>query len=310
MKNLVICNLQSFGDILLSTHIARLSRKYLPGVKVHFFVRSDLTLTTAETNPEALLDVLKIIEQQDNIESVGLIRGDQLLTTQPITDFKILVIQGWSSDLGIVKSQLKPFYDMFNIDEPIDTETKFNVGIKKTLTTKKVVGLAGKLDFLRKWNNEEEYNKLRTYLDNHKVVIKEFGVDISNHSYSDQLKELNCCDLLISPMGSLIHAAAGLNVNTISLTSVFPSEYDCPEYYHSGWHRSIKKDYPKHCGTFKCVVEKPYDNQTSWGNPPTMFGFWPKECGFMNDNKSCVYNIQAQDVIELFEEWYNEDSRI
>ncbi len=310
MKNLVVINTQAFGDCLLSTHIARLAKKYIPDIKVHFFIRADLTLTTAETSKEAFVDVLKILSMQTNIASVGVIVGDSLYPAIPIDDFKVILIQGWSSDLGLVRSQLKPFYDMFDIKDKIDTETIFNVNSNKTLTTELTVGLAGDVDFLRKWQNPSEYQKFLDHITQKKyhIRIEKFGVDVESTSYSEQLKRLNNCDLLISPMGSLVHAAAGLNVSTISLTSVFPAEYDCPEFYHTGWHTHIKTEFPNHCGTFKCVTPKTYDNQQSWGNPYTEMGFWPAKCPYTDNKQSCVFNITANNIIEQFERWYDEHS--
>jgi hypothetical protein len=104
-------------------------------------------------------------------------------------------------------------------------------------------------------------------------------------------------------MGSLVHFAAGLGIDTISLTSVFPSEYDCPEFYHSGNHSSIKVNFPKRCAEFNCIKLKQYDNQQTWGNPPTTFGFWPKVCSYTSTGMSCNYNITADNIIEKFEAW-------
>lgn len=322
MQHLIVINTQSFGDILLSTHVARLAKKYCPDTLVHFYINPNITLTTAEHDPEARMDMLRILFNQENIYSVGFFMNDRIYShfckdqvMKPMTDYKTLLIQGWSSDLGIVKSQLKPFYDLYGITDEIDTETEFNVGglMYKDITGRKLtVGLAGEQDFLRKWHNKQEYEKLLAMVRDTKynIDIERFGVDVENTPYSRQLARLQKCDLLISPIGSLVHCAAGLGIDTISLTSVFPVEYDCPEVYHSGWHKSIKVKYPRHCGTFKCVTNKPYDNQSSWGNPATEFGFWPSVCPYTVNGGSCNYNITAAHIIEKFDEWYNEKSKI
>jgi hypothetical protein len=313
--NLIIVNTQSFGDILLSSHIGRVAKKHFPECKVHLFVRDNLTITTAENDKTALFDSLKVLSLQENIATAGIVvEGNKLVpvyqNSLPLENVenKSIVIQGWSSDYGIVESQLKPFYDLFNIKDAIDTETQFNVGSRKTLTIDLIVGLAGDLDFLRKWHNKDEYQKFINYITSKKfdIKIERFGRDVETTLYSEQLKRLNNCDLLISPMGSLIHAAAGLYIDTISLTSVFPAKYDCPEFYHSGWHQHVKAAPPAHCGNFKCVTEKQYDNQQTWGNPPTEFGFWPKECPHTQNKMSCNFNITADSLIEKFDEWYDE----
>jgi hypothetical protein len=320
-KNLLVINTQSFGDILLSTHIGRISKKYFPEMQVHIAVRDNLTLTTAENDPSALQDLLYIISLQENIKSTGFIANglyynpifhNNLNLNDLTKNTEVLVIQGWSSDLGIVKSQLKPFYDMFKITDPIDTETKFNfLGAGKT-TDQLTVGLVGELDFIRKWHNKVEYQKFLDQISSKKynMNIIKFGVDVEKEKYSEQLTKLASCNLIIAPMGSIIHAAAGLGIDTISLTSVFPSIYDCPEFYHTGWHKSIKQMFPYKCGNYACVTEKKYDNQTSWGNPPTEFGFWPENCPHTINQKSCNFNITADMIIEKFEDWYNENSKI
>lgn len=306
-KHLVIINTQSFGDILLSTHIARVAEKYVPDLKIHLAVRSDLTLTTAEKDKNALADVLYILYLQHNIHSTGVVHLNQYYPVfykdQSLENPEFLIIKGWSSDLGILKSQLKPFYDKYNIKEDMDTETKFYFGGPPKSTDNLTIGIAGNLDFLRKWGNEEEFNFFLAQINNSCYNKIEFGVDSSPEPYSQQLIKLTQCDLLISPMGSLIHAAAGLGIDTISLTSVFPAIYDCPEYYHSGWHRSCKPTSPLHCINYKCVSTKLYDNQEAWGNPATTHGFWPKDCQYTANGKSCNYNVKANDILHHFEDW-------
>lgn len=314
--HLVVANFQSFGDILISTHIARIVQKYSPLTKVHFCIRPDLTLTTAETDVNALPDIINILYKQENIASVGYIYptgikpmvGDISGLTND--NYDLLVINGWSSDLGIVKSQLKPIYDLYDIPGPIDTETKYNIEqLPKPSTL--TVGLAGEVDFLRKWHNKPEYDKFIDYLlrSSHNFNIERFGVDISTEPYSKQMQRLSSCHLLISPMGSLIHFAAGIGVDTINITSVFPAEFDCPEFYHTGWHRHVKPSTPFHCKTFECVSNKSYDNQLTWGNPATKWGFWPINCPNTKNGYSCNKNTTADSLIQYFEEWYDNRNR-
>lgn len=311
-KNLLVFNTQSFGDCLLSTHIATIMHKHYPEWNIHFAFRNDLTLTTAETNKEATLDMLNILGKQPYVKSVGLIKDGFYYGPIEIQFDAVIQIHGWSSELGLVRSQLKPVYDLFNIPGPIDTETKFWGG---SLTWKDHnvirIGLAGYLDFARKWKNHKEVEKLIKYFESIKnIKLLRFGVDSRpDKSYWEQIEELRTCSVLISPMGSLVHMAAGLGIDTISLTSVFPSEYDSPEFYHSGYHKSIKVDVQSnlHCGNFKCVRYKPEDNQQSWGNPTILYNdFWVENCDFTNNKKSCVYNTTADLIINEFEKWLND----
>jgi hypothetical protein len=312
IMNLLVVNLQSFGDILLSTHIATLAKRYVPDWKVHFAFRKELTLTTAETNPAATKDMIDILSEQPYAASVGLVENGMYVGPLSSIPDKTIIIQGWSSELGIVKSQLKPFYDLFGITDSINTETQFAIKNSGLTSYDLVVGLAGDLDFIRKWGNEEEYKKFLAYVssDYYNIKIEKFGVDTTKESYYKQLQRLSYCDLVIAPMGSLIHAAAGFGVDTIALTSIFPSKYDAPEYYHSGWHKSIKVDTNSqfHCGSFACITYKPEDSQQSWGNPRTQFDFWSKDCPYTNNKKSCVYNTPAQLIINEFREWYDRNN--
>jgi hypothetical protein len=316
-ETLAVINTQSFGDALLSTHIGRVAKMYKPDLKVHLFIREGTTLTTAESDKSALNEMLFLLSLQEGIESAGLlypdgsmspIYGKPTMLSPELKNPKTLLIQGWSSDLGIVRSQLKPFYDLYDIKDPINTETKFTLCKEKVKQDKLTVGIAGDLDFLRKWHNKDQYKRFldQIYSKKYNIKIERFGVDVSKEGYYEQLLRLNNCDLLISPIGSLVHFAAGLGVDTISLTSVFPFHYDCPEFYHSGWHNSVKQIFPLHCIKYNCVTEKKYDNQQTWGNPPTKYGFWPENCEYTVNKKSCNYNITAEDLITKFEWWLND----
>ena len=139
--NLLVVNLQSFGDTLISTHIATLAKRYVPDWKVHFAFRKDLTLTTAETNPEATQDMINILSEQPHVASVGVVENGMYIGPLNCIPDKTIIIQGWSSELGIVKSQLKPFYDLFGITDPINTETQFSIKSKNPISYDLVVGL-------------------------------------------------------------------------------------------------------------------------------------------------------------------------
>ena len=302
--NILVYNSQSAGDALISTHIAKQIKKDYPYSTIIFAVRQDLKVTTRENEmSEGVVDILNIISIQEGIDRVGIvspINGSlSIMMDQkaPIgTIDKVIEISEWFSDLGIVGSQMLPYND---------TDLTFIVNTSKILTEKLTIGFAGDLDWNRKWQNPEEYKLLKEYVLNLDANIEFFGVDcIPVQRYFSALSRLNNCHLLISPMGSLVHMAAGLIVDTISLTSVFPKVYDTPEFYkRSGWHRSIKSK--NTCKNFNCITTKNFDLNVpkGWGNPPTEEGFWPKTCKYIGN--SCVYNATAEDFIKVINEYKN-----
>jgi ADP-heptose:LPS heptosyltransferase len=133
------------------------------------------------------------------------------------------------------------------------------------------------------------------------------GRDVETGTLLDSLQKLNNSHIFIGPMGLPVHAAAGLGVDTISVTSVFPNHYDSPEYYHSGWHRSIKSSI--HCGDYRCVTEKIYTQDSTVEGPKTKWGFWPKKCPHTENKLSCVYNVSPDKLIETFADWYTEKGK-
>lgn len=317
MKTFLILNTQSAGDAFVGTHLARLIKEDHPDSYIVFAIRAELTLTTRENDPNAIGEVLDIIEAQYGIDSVGIVHNGLLQVKGycPQSFDQEILQSEWNSDYGIVGSQLLPYYD--KIPLKLNTETKFQCGSEKKLPYKPSIAIACFMDWNRKWQNDLEIGKLYLYLEHQRKEgrfdISFYGRDASFKTYKEQLQNLNNCHLLVSPIGSLVHLATGLGVDTISLTSVFPREYDAPEFYHSGYHKSIKCLPKFHCGDYKCVTYKSYDPTShGWGNPSVSLGtFWPKECPYTKNKKSCVVNITADDIIKEIEAWLdNKNSKI
>lgn len=309
MKNILIFNTQAFGDALLGTHLAKLQK---PEDNVFFAIRDTSTLTTAEKDKDGLIQMLDILKLQHCIEGVGIVQNNKFIGYQckPPEKFdKIITQNEWFSDLGIASSMLISYYEEQGYKKfPTKVETKFNVGTKKEKKSTLTIATAGPLDWERKWGYFPY--KLIDILKNNNITIVFLGKDVCDNSYLKSLQELNNCHLYIGPMGSISHISAGLNVDTINICSVFPPHYDSPEYYHSGYHKSIIARSSDHCGNYKCITKKFYDKEKpGWGNPQVKYDFWTRTCDFMESGNSCVSNIKEEDIINEFGTWY-ENSRI
>jgi hypothetical protein len=315
MKNILIYNSQAAGDCLLGTHTARLYKQHFPDSKICFVVRAGLVPTTAEGELQTA-EILEVLSLQEGVDWVGQLFNTaggfslQLYNSpEPNIEFTELIEQhSWFSNLGIVASQSVQLAERYPELDFANTETKFAVGsIAQRPNNYLQIAISGPLDWNRKIKNERlRLNTLETlkrYLSTNKIPAKIVlvGRDVETGSLLSSLKVLSNSHLFIGPTGLHTHAAAGLQVDTITLSSVFPSEYDSPEYYHSGLHQSIKSK--NHCGTYACVTEKTYPD-TSLEGPKTRFGFWPKHCPYLENNLSCVTSIQEEQIIEAFDVWY------
>jgi len=315
-----IYNNQAFGDKLIGTHLAGFLLKDYPFADISFIIPINSTLTTAENNKiDALKDMMYILSLQYGISNVyaandqgGLFNKDGF----PVYDFKpfnkVYHQTEWFSDLGIVKSALAP-YAKERGWEGLHTDLAFFMEIPRNriYPRKAKVATAGQLDWFRKWSNEGELQKLLDYLRKCDIIdLVELGVDTHTGKYSDALNILKDCDLFIGPMGSLTHAAVGFGLSTISLRSVFPTNYDCPEYYDDKkWHKSVGDDAKHHCKTYKCITPKLFTNSSGpgFGNPPVSHSFWSQTCPYTADGISCVKNTKANKLITYFEEWLERD---
>jgi hypothetical protein len=177
-----------------------------------------------------------------------------------------------------------------------------------------VISTSGPLDWNRKTKNEslrlDILRRLYKYLTDNNIAaeIQMLGRDVEPEDLIVSLQRLNNSHIYIGPMGLPVHMAAGLQVDTIHITSVFPALYDSPAYYHSGWHRPIKSKI--HCGTYACVSEKTFSTQVyAAEGPNAAYGFWPKICPHTDNKMSCVYNTQSEQVIQSFDEWYTEKGK-
>jgi hypothetical protein len=315
MKQIAIVNTQAAGDCLLGTHAVRLYKQYFPDTSISFFVKMGLTATTAEG--EMLNnELLSLLAIQHGVDNVGVLNREGNLVSHKQLEkpqFDQVIIQtGWFSDLGIVKSQSFPFIKEFPELDFSNTETQFNVGAEKREREPGVITIAtsGPLDWNRKTKNDalrvSILLKLRDYIKQNNINARFYitGRDVEDCNFIESMQRLNSCDIYIGPMGLPVHMAAGLGVDTIHITSVFPPKYDSPQYYHSGWHHAIKSK--NHCTTYSCVLPKLSSEQVSPEGPRTKYGFWPKYCEILENGKSCVYNTDSEDVIEAFDAWYRE----
>ena len=321
MKNILLYNSQAAGDCLLATHTAKLYKQKYPDTKIYLVTRENLVPTTSEGENDNL-ELLHVVSLQEGIDGVG-----QVVKTvdgpaikifggpAPQTFHEIVEQHAWFSDLGIVRSQAASLFKTYDKQDFWDTETKFTVAAEKRLPTDQlVIAMSGPLDWNRKTKNEAMriavLSKLTTLLEQKgvKARIVLLGRDIEYGSLLDSLRKLNNSHLFIGPIGLHVHAAAGLGVDTISIGSVFPAEYDSPEHYHSGWHKTVKKVI--HCGNYACVTPKLYsEDNTHKEGPPASKGFWPKMCDETSNGFSCVHNISPDAIMELFADWYEQKGK-
>jgi hypothetical protein len=320
MKNVLIYNSQAAGDCLLGTHTARLYKQRFPDANIYFCTRQGLVPTTAESEDESL-ELLQLISLQEHIEGVGQVinttNGPQIQLlgnyNTSISFDEVIEQHSWYSDLGIVCSQSAALFERYGKDDFSNTETQFNVDSTKQLPQDHIViATPGPLDWNRKTKNEalrlSFLTKLKYFLEQNKIAAKILlvGRDVETGSLLESVQKLNNCHIFIGPIGFPVHMAAGLGVDTISITSVLPNQYDSPQFYHSGWHRSAKSNF--HCGTYACITEKTYPNASHEG-PQTKWGFWPKKCPHTENGFSCVYNTSPDMLIALFADWYAEKGK-
>ena len=316
MKNVLIYNSQAVGDCILGTHTARLYKQKFPDTNIYFCTRENLVPTTSEGEQENI-DILQVLALQQGIAGVGQIvrtvSGPSVKlfgSDKPIEFNEIIEQHAWFGDIGIVRSQSASLFTKHGETDFWDTETSFNVGSQKNLPSDHIViSTVGPLDWNRKTKNEAMrltfLSKLKYFLEQNKVSAKIslLGRDVEYGSLLDSLRKLNNSHIFIGPMGIHSHVAAGLGLDTITIPSVFPAHYDSPEYYHSGWHKTIKPAI--HCGNYQCVKPKNYSAENKFPEGPgTTMGFWPKMCDETENGFSCVHNVSPEAIMELFADWY------
>lgn len=325
-KHIVFVNLQAFGDVIHGINAARRYKKDNPEDLVTYTIKSSFQLTTNE-GFSGIGEVLEVLEQQSWLDSVGLaifdnqgnIRGLNL--NKKSDEFKqvdkVIFHNNWYSDLGISKSANFPIKEFISEETYNQTDIVLEVPNVENSNNILKIGTVGPLDWNRKLLSESTRLSLmfglKDILEAKKVQyeINLFGVDISNYSLLQSLQLIKNHNIFIAPLGSLIHGAAALGVDTISVPSVFPIEYDSPEFYmNTGWHKTIKHNEENHCKTYKCVTPKlSSSGDNSFGNPPAAFGFWPKNCPYTTTKLSCTKTVKPQDILDYFERWINDRSK-
>lgn len=312
----VIHNSQAFGDMLMGTHVAKFIKKQFANPHVTFAMNPNATLTTAERDQTGFWQMAEILLLQDGIDTIALYTPSGAIYPLlghrfPGTDVPVKVIRQyeWFSNLGMARSM---FADLFHLGFPEhDTETQFWFGKMPERSNDRLkIATLGPLDWNKKWGNDSGRQKVLAHIRSHPVELIELGRDIKVQSYLTALQELQNCHLYIGPAGSMGHAAAGVGMDTIILPEVFPPQYLSPEFYHTGWHKTVTAKPENHCGNFACVTEKNFslENQKAgWGNPTVEYGtFWVQDCKYTKSGKSCIASITPEQMIGQFNEWYEQ----
>lgn len=310
-KIILILNPHAFGDALIGTHAARFIKKLYPDSTVIFCLNSNFNLTTAteQEKLKGLEEALDVLELQEGIDDVGVMDFKIIATRRiPVTErpFKIYIQSGWYSDLNIVKSYLSEVAEEIGWNK-VDTELQFSVGMDIPKRQVFTIATCGDLDWTRKLRDTVTPNNIFNHV---KSLIPEteiirLGRDVSNISYLESLRILKSCHLFIGPLGSLATAAAGLGVDVISVSDVFPANLNSPEFYHSGNHHSVIVDNDRHCKSYKCVRLQPYKKGSKHlGTPPIEQDFWTLTCKYMPEEKSCIARLLDSDIIEKVDLWF------
>jgi hypothetical protein len=322
MKHILFINTQAFGDVLLGINAARRYKEEHPEDTVSFCLRDNFNLTTNDGS-SGMWETIEVLEKQPFLDSVGIVKIDTtgkiekitLNTNQEVDVSQIIVQYRWFSDLGISRSANHPLKEMLSDSAFNDGVPILEVGSEKLNDGILRVGTAGPLDWNRKLQSEslrlDIMYGIKDMLDARAISyeLNLFGIDVSNYSLLQSLQLLKQQDVFISPLGSLVHSSAALGVDTISIASVFPARYDSPEFYATGYHKTVTALPENHCGSFKCIDIKNSINaeeeKNKPGNPTAQFGFWPRKCPFTSSGLSCTKTYKASQVLDEFESWLN-----
>lgn len=323
MTHIVFINTQAFGDCIFGINAVRRYKEANPDHLVSYCLTNNFNLTTND-GPSGAAEVLEVLEKQPWLDAVGLvgfsqtgqIQNMQINRSEP--EFKqvdkVILHYRWFSDLGISRSANHPIQQFISPAQFKDGNVQLYVESEKPGDDIVRIGIAGPLDWNRKLQSEMlRINVLQGIKDvmakiNKPYEITMFGVEMANYNLYQTLMLLNRQNIFIAPTGSLVHAAAALDVDTISIGSVFPAEYESPEYYMSrGAHRTVKALAEHHCGDFKCVqIKNSSEPMAGPGNPPATIGFWPRLCPHTSSGLSCTKTYTPEQIINPFEEWTNE----
>ena len=323
MTHIVFINTQAFGDCIFGINAVRRYKEEHPDHLVSYCLTNNFNLTTND-GPTGAAEVLEVLEKQPWLDAVGLVvfssqgQIQNMQINRQEAEFKqvdkVILHYRWFSDLGISKSTNVPIQHFISPEKFADGNIKLQVESNKPTDDVIRIGIAGPLDWNRKLQSEMlRISVLQGIKDimnnlNRPYEITMFGVEMANYSLYQTLMILNRQSVFIAPTGSLIHAAAALDVDTITIGSVFPAEYESPEYYMTqGWHRTVKALRENHCGEFKCVLPKlSSDMSAQSGNPPATLGFWPRICSHTESGLSCTKTYNSEQIINEFEAWTHE----
>jgi len=319
MTHIAFINTQAFGDSVLGINAARRLKENNPDFLISYSYLNRFNLTTND-GANGLFEALEVLEHQPWIDAVGVAQTDNtgritgLNLNDQSEDFKkvddVIFHDRWFSDLGISRSQNVPIKKYLTEEQFLDGNLELFVESEKIKDDTLRIATHGPLDWNRKLMNEslrlDVMFGLKEICDNRNITyeIDMFGVDIGNYSLYTALNILNRNDIFIGPAGSLTHSATALGLDTITIPSVFPVEYDLPEFYstNKGTHISVRHRAENHCGDFKCVSKKEHDAEDKRpNNPPTEWGFWLKACPHTDSKLACTKMVQSKDILDSFE---------
>jgi len=316
MKILLLAS-GGFGDAIVFTHLATLLKEKYPTYSIDFCIGDSFAFQFGNGNNKDILDILQI---QNNIDKLAIMNtengmmtysdGTTFDSTQPSPYEKLYLQRDFFTDLGYIKSL---FIDFINEEGLVPNigETKFNVFRDKTLPEKyplNHIAVPGVKDWENKWsNNSADVKELYQILSDRGYILHIIGPE-NGKSYLENLQELAKCNMYIGTFGSIGHFAAGIGVDTITLSSIYSPVWDNPEFYHSGFHKAIVCKPKFHCGTYACIQPKyysqPKSNPKSLG-PPTLEDNnpWVSTCRYTASGKSCVASVEAKDFVKALDQW-------
>ncbi len=319
MKKLLLYSTGGFGDALVFTHLATLlkeTEKY-KNHQIDFCVNHDFGFQFGNGNNNDAFEILKIQNNITDFVIFNRFEGTFTYPTGEIISVKtdspyehIYLQRDFYSDLGYIKSLFIEFIEEFGI-VPNLGETNFRLWTDNVPTIKepiKHIALPGELDWKNKWPGQEhKVKEIYKILTDRQYTIEIIGPE-TGKSYLNNLRALESCNLYIGPFGSIGHAAAGLGIDTITLSSIYSPIWDNPAFYHSGFHKGIVCAHSGHCGTFKCITPKyyyPKDPDPLFYGPPVIEWNtpWIENCPYTKNGKSCVSNVEVQEFITALDQW-------
>ena len=315
MKKILLYSTGGFGDALVFTHLATLLQQRLLDVHVDFCINHDFAFQFGNGNNKDAVEILKL---QRNIADVCILdknTGILKFSDGKFVDIKesspydkVYVQQEFYTDLGYVKSLFIEFIKEYGMVPNIG-ETQFRVNStpagKKPLNE---IAVPGEQDWKNKWKGQEaKVEALYAELIKRGYKLNVIGPE-NGKTYLENLQLLQSFRLYIGPFGSIGHCAAGLGVNTITLSGIFSPYWDNPEYYHSGFHKGIICKPQFHCGNYACMTPKLYSqpkNNAKVPGPPLIEGNspWAEKCNYTPDRQSCVSSVTVDEFIVALDEW-------